>query len=90
MVYMASADGDAMIGAPGGSMIVDLSAFSDILLLTGQPAMSAPGQRIIVQGSGYVAGDRITGISIGNQTAYVSATATSDGRHRDRCERLQR
>ena len=54
-------------------------AFSGVLPLTIRPAVAVPGQGIIIQGSGFVAGDRITTVSIGNQTAYVDATATSAG-----------
>ena len=50
-----------------------------VLSLTIRPAIVVPGQQIIIQGSGFVAGDRITSVSIGNQSAYVGATATSAG-----------
>ena len=50
-----------------------------VLSLTIQPAMVVPGQQITIEGSGLVAGDRITSVSIGNQTADVSATANSAG-----------
>ena len=50
-----------------------------VLALTIQPAMVVPGQQITIEGSGLVAGDRITSVSIGNQTANVNATANSAG-----------
>ena len=50
-----------------------------VLALTVQPAMVVPGQQITIEGSGFVAGDRITSVSIGNQMADVSATANSAG-----------
>ena len=55
------------------------SLSASVLPLSIQPAMAVPGQGIIVKGSGFVAGDRITSVSIGNQTAYVNTTATSAG-----------
>ena len=79
MEYMASTDGDVMIGPSGGSMMVDLMAFSGVLPLSIRPAMAVPGQRILIEGSGFVAGDRISSVSIGNQTAGVYATADSAG-----------
>ena len=77
--YMASTDGDVMIGASGDVMMVDLMAFSGVLPLSVRPAMAVPGQQILIEGSGFVAGDRISSVSIGNQTAGVYATADSAG-----------
>ena len=51
----------------------------DVLALTIQPAMVVPGQQITIEGSGFVAGDEISSVSIGNQTANVDATANSAG-----------
>ena len=79
MEYMASTDGDVMIGPPGGSMMVDLMAFSDVLPLSIRPAIAVPGQRILIEGGGFVAGDRISSVSIGNQTTGVYATTDSAG-----------
>ena len=50
-----------------------------VLALTVQPAMVVPGQQITIEGSGFVAGDEISSVSIGNQTADVDATANSAG-----------
>ena len=50
-----------------------------VLALTIQPAMVVPGQQITIQGSGFVSGDEITSVTIGNQTAVVEATANSAG-----------
>ena len=50
-----------------------------VLALTVQPAMVVPGQQITIEGSGLVAGDKISSVSIGNQTADVDATANSAG-----------
>ena len=50
-----------------------------VLPLTVQPAMVVPGQQITIEGSGLVAGDRVTSVKIGNQTANVNATANSAG-----------
>ena len=50
-----------------------------VLSLTVQPAMVVPGQQITIEGSGLVAGDKISSVSIGNQTADVDATANSAG-----------
>ena len=77
--YMASTDGDVMIDASGDVMMVDLMAFSGVLPLSVRPAMAVPGQQILIEGSGFVAGDRISSVSIGNQTAGVYATADSAG-----------
>ncbi len=41
--------------------------------------MAVPGQQILIEGSGFVAGDRVSSVSIGNQTAVVHATADSAG-----------
>ena len=79
MEYKASTDGDVMIGAPGDSVLVDLMAYSDVLALSIRPAVAVPGQQILIEGSGFVAGDRISSVSIGNQTAGVYATADSAG-----------
>ena len=79
MEYMASTDGDVMIGASGESKRVDLMAFSGVLALSIRPAIAVPGQQILIEGSGFVAGDRISSVSIGNQTAGVYATADSAG-----------
>ena len=79
MTYMAETMVDVTVGMPGDLMRVDLMAFSGVLPLTIRPAVAVPGQGIIIQGSGFVAGDRITSVSIGNQTAYVDATATTTG-----------
>ena len=51
----------------------------DVLALTIQPAMVVPGQQITIEGSGFKAGDEISSVSIGNQTANVDATANSAG-----------
>ena len=51
----------------------------DVLALTIQPAMVVPGQQITIEGSGFVADDEISSVSIGNQTAKVNATANSAG-----------
>ena len=45
-----------------------------VLALTIQPAMVVPGQQITIEGSGFVAGDEIPSVSIGNQTEKVDAT----------------
>ena len=45
-----------------------------VLALTIQPAMVVPGQQITIEGSGFVAGDEISSVSIGNQTEKVDAT----------------
>ena len=50
-----------------------------VLALTIQPAMVVPGQQITIEGSGFVAGDEISSVSIGNQTVGVDATANSAG-----------
>ena len=50
-----------------------------VLALTVQPAMVVPGQQITIEGSGFVSGDEISSVSIGNQTAGVDATANSAG-----------
>ena len=50
-----------------------------VLALTVQPAMVVPGQQITIEGSGFVSGDEISSVSIGNQTAGVNATANSAG-----------
>ena len=50
-----------------------------VLALTVQPAMVVPGQQITIEGSGFVSGDEISSVSIGNQTAGVVATANSAG-----------
>ena len=50
-----------------------------VLALTVQPAMVVPGQQITIQGSGFVSGDEITVVTIGNQTTDVEATANSAG-----------
>ena len=50
-----------------------------VLALTIQPTMVVPGQQITIQGSGFVSGDKITMVEIGNQTADVEATANSAG-----------
>ena len=50
-----------------------------VLALTIQPAMVVPGQQITIEGSGFVADDEISSVSIGNQTAKVNATANSAG-----------
>ena len=50
-----------------------------VLALTVQPAMVVPGQQITIEGSGFVSGDEISSVSIGNQTAGVGATANSAG-----------
>ena len=56
-----------------------LSLSVGVLALTIQPAMVVPGQQITIEGSGFVAGDQIDEVSIGNQTADVDATANSAG-----------
>ena len=50
-----------------------------VLALTVQPAMVVPGQQITIEGSGFISGDEISSVSIGNQTAGVAATANSAG-----------
>jgi hypothetical protein len=50
-----------------------------VLALTVQPAMVVPGQQITIEGSGFVSGDKISSVKIGNQTAGVVATANSAG-----------
>ena len=50
-----------------------------VLALTVQPAMVVPGQQITIEGSGFVSGDEISIVSIGNQTTDVDATANSAG-----------
>ena len=50
-----------------------------VLALTVQPAMVVPGQQITIEGSGFVSGDEISSVSIGNQTEKVDATANSAG-----------
>ena len=50
-----------------------------VLALTVQPAMVVPGQQITIEGSGFVSGDEISSVSIGNQTTDVDATANSAG-----------
>ena len=45
-----------------------------VLALTIQPATVVPGQQITIEGSGFVAGDEISSVSIGNQTEKVDAT----------------
>ena len=47
-----------------------------VLALTVQPAMVVPGQQITIEGSGFVSGDEISSVSIGNQTEKVDATPT--------------
>ena len=79
MEYLASTDGDVMIGAPGEVKVVDLMAYSSVLALSIRPAVAVPGQQILIEGSGFVAGDEISSVSIGNQTASVYATADSAG-----------
>ena len=64
-------------GDDGTSATASLSV--GVLALTVQPAMVVPGQQITIEGSGFVAGDRITSVSIGNQMADVNATANSAG-----------
>ena len=50
-----------------------------VLALTIQPGMVVPGQQITIEGSGFKAGDKISSVKIGNQTADVDATANSAG-----------
>jgi hypothetical protein len=50
-----------------------------VLALTIQPGMVVPGQQITIEGSGFVSGDKISSVKIGNQTAGVVATANSAG-----------
>ena len=50
-----------------------------VLSLTVRPASVVPGQQITIEGSGFVDGDEITSVSIGNQTAGADATANSAG-----------
>ena len=44
-----------------------------VLELTVQPATAVPGQEITIQGSGFVADDKIDSVTIGNQTVKLSA-----------------
>ncbi len=68
-------DGDGDMSAPSATASLSVG----VLSLTVQPAMVVPGQQITIEGSGFVAGDEISSVSIGNQTAGVDATASSAG-----------
>ena len=50
-----------------------------VLELNVQPTTAVPGQEITIQAGGFVAGDKITSVGIGNQTQAVDATANSGG-----------
>ena len=43
-----------------------------VLTLTAQPAMVVPGQQITIQGSGFVAGDAIDQVKVGDNTVILS------------------
>ncbi len=68
-------DGDGDMSAPSATASLTVG----VLSLTIQPAMVVPGQQITIEGSGFVAGDNISSVKIGNQTANVNATANSAG-----------
>ena len=68
-------DGDGDMSAPSATASLSVG----VLALTIQPAMVVPGQQITIEGSGLVAGDTVSSVSIGNQTAGVNATANSAG-----------
>ena len=71
--------GTQTVKVTGGDASATATLSVDVLSLTIQPAMIVPGQQITIEASGFVSGDRITSVSIGNQTADVSATANSAG-----------
>ena len=68
-------DGSGDMSAPSGTASLSVG----VLSLTIQPAMIVPGQQITIEGSGFVAGDKISSVMIGNQPANVDATANSAG-----------
>ena len=46
-----------------------------VLALTVQPAMVVPGQQITIEGSGFVATDSVSSVTIGNQSVTISPAA---------------
>ena len=46
-----------------------------VLELTVQPAMVVPGQQITIEGSGFVATDSVSSVTIGNQSVTISPAA---------------
>ena len=62
-----------------GSVSGNIKEVGSVLALSIRPGIAVPGQQILIEGSGFVAGDRISSVSIGNQTASVNATADSSG-----------
>ena len=62
-----------------GAVSATASLKIGVLPLDIQPAMAVPGQEITIQASGFEFNDKITSVTIGNQTPSVDATANSAG-----------
>ena len=64
-------DGRGSMTAPSATASLSVG----VLALTVQPAMVVPGQQITIEGSGFVATDTISSVTVGNQTVTISPAA---------------
>lgn len=64
-------DGDGDMSAPSATASLSVG----VLSLTVQPGMVVPGQQITIEGSGFVATDTISSVTVGNQTVTISPAA---------------